>query len=89
MEFGEKVHHRHNVKGENARNKMDGRWHEDYYLGTDWMEDRVGLDENMGWSRQGDRDPQDRSFWKVGPGRRVGCARHALEQGARCGGRIQ
>ena len=36
MEFDEKVHHRNNVKGDNARNKMDGRWHEGYYLGTDW-----------------------------------------------------
>ena len=36
VEFGEKVHHRNNVKGENARNKMDGRWHEGYYLGMHW-----------------------------------------------------
>ena len=27
---------RNNVKSENARNKMDGRWPEGYYLGTDW-----------------------------------------------------
>ena len=43
MEFGEKVHHRNNVKGENARNKMDGRWHEGYYLGTDWRTGRLEL----------------------------------------------
>ena len=36
VEFGEKVHHRNNSKGENARRKMDGRWHEGYYLGKDW-----------------------------------------------------
>ena len=36
VELGEKVHHRTNVKGANQVNKMDARWSEGYYIGTDW-----------------------------------------------------
>ena len=46
VEFGKKVHHRNNVKGENARNKMDGRWHEGCYLGrtgSAWIGTSAGV----------------------------------------------
>ena len=36
VEFGEKVRHRKNVKGENLQNKMDGRCPRSCKLGTDW-----------------------------------------------------
>ena len=36
VEFGERVHHRRNVKGQIATNKLEQRWDEGFYLGADW-----------------------------------------------------
>ena len=80
VEFGEKVHHRNNVKGENARNKLDGRWHEGYYLGTDWRTGSAWIGTSAGVI-EGERDPQDWSTSKVGPGRRVGVCEARLGTG--------
>ena len=48
VEFGEKVHHRSNVKFENGRNKMDARWFEGFYMGTDWRSGSALIGTSVG-----------------------------------------
>ena len=87
VEFGEKVHHRNNVKGENARNKMDGRWHEGYYLGTDWRTGSAWIGTSAGVIKASviRRTGAHRRWDQEGV---LGVRGIALEQGASCGGRI-
>ena len=86
VEFGEKDAPQKPCQGREYT-EQDGRALARELLFGHGLEDRVGMDWNIGWSHQGERDPQDGSTSKVGPRRSVGCARHPLEQGASCGGR--
>ena len=67
VQFGERVHHRRNVKGQILSNKLDVRWEEGIYLEIDWRSGeafvgteqgvvKAGVIRRVGAHRRWDRD---------------------------------